>query len=139
MPPMDDPKKQPQNPRQAGNGGEFEGLGMDELLDIYDKKMASFNEGDIIRGRVIKITSTEVMIDIGYKSEGLLPVNEVTGYDGKVKVKPGDEIYVYLERLEESSGHIILSREEAARMLRCDSTGGAWRESCRIPVSGGGG
>jgi len=88
MPPMDDPKKQPQNPRVVGNGGEFEGLGMDELLDIYDKKMASFNEGDIIRGRVIKITSTEVMIDIGYKSEGLLPVNEVTGYDGKVKVKP---------------------------------------------------
>ncbi len=124
---MDDPKKQPQNPRQAGNGGEFEGLGMDELLDIYDKKMASFNEGDIIRGRVIKITSTEVMIDIGYKSEGLLPVNEVTGYDGKVKVKPGDEIDVYLERLEDSSGHIILSREKAERMLVWDRIEAAFK------------
>ncbi len=127
MPPMDDPKKQPQNPRVVGNGGEFEGLGMDELLDIYDKKMASFNEGDIIRGRVIKITSTEVMIDIGYKSEGLLPVNEVTGYDGKVKVKPGDEIDVYLERLEDSSGHIILSREKAERMLVWDRIEAAFK------------
>jgi small subunit ribosomal protein S1 len=100
---------------------------MDELLDIYDKKMASFNEGDIIRGRVIKITSTEVMIDIGYKSEGLLPVNEVTGYDGKVKVKPGDEIDVYLERLEDSSGHIILSREKAERMLVWDRIEAAFK------------
>src|SRR3954454_15323733 len=55
MPPMDDSNKTAQKPRQGGNGGEFEGLGMDELLDIYDKKMASFNEGDIIRGRVIKV------------------------------------------------------------------------------------
>ena len=110
-----------------GNGGEFEGLGMDELLDIYDKKMASFNEGDIIRGRVIKINSTEVMVDIGYKSEGLLPVNEVTGYDGKVKVKPGDEIDVYLERLEDSSGHIILSREKAERMLVWDRIEAAFK------------
>lgn len=124
---MDDPKKQPQSPRQTGNGGEFEGLGMDELLDIYDKKMASFNEGDIIRGRVIKITSSEVMIDIGYKSEGLLPVNEVMGYDGTVKVKPGDEIDVYLERLEDSSGHIILSREKAERMLVWDRIEAAFK------------
>src|SRR5260370_40226425 len=102
MPPMDDPKKQPQNPRQAGNGGEFEGLGMDELLDIYDKKMASFNEGDIIRGGVIKVTSTEVMIDIGYKSDGPLPVNEVTGHEGKAKVHTGRRRDVYLDGLEDS-------------------------------------
>ncbi len=93
---------------------------MDELLDIYDKKMASFNEGDIIRGRVIKVTPSEVVVDIGYKSEGLLPINEVTSYDGKVKVKAGDEIDVYLERLEDFSGHVILSREKAERMLVWD-------------------
>jgi small subunit ribosomal protein S1 len=127
MPPMDDPKKTIQTPRPTGNGGEFEGLGMDELLDIYDKKMATFNEGDIIRGRVIKVGPTEVIIDIGYKSEGLLPIHEVTGYDGQVKVKPGDEIDVYLDRLEDSSGYVILSREKAERMLVWDRIEAAFR------------
>src|SRR5258707_15571060 len=113
MPPMDDPKKQPQTPRPTGNGGEFEGLGMDELLDIYDKKMASFNEGDIIRGRVIKVSPSEVIVDIGYKSEGLLPINEVTSYDGTVKVKAGDEIDVHLERLEDYTRPVIPPPEKA--------------------------
>jgi small subunit ribosomal protein S1 len=127
MPPMDDSKKTAQKPRPGGNGGEFEGLGMDELLDIYDKKMASFNEGDIIRGRVIKVTPSEVIVDIGYKSEGLLPINEVTSYDGTVKVKAGDEIDVYLERLEDYTGHVILSREKAERMLVWDRIEAAFK------------
>jgi small subunit ribosomal protein S1 len=133
MPPTDDPKKRTPPPGQ-GNGGEFEGLGMEELLDIYDKKMATFNEGDIIHGRVIKVTSSEVIIDIGYKSEGLLQLAEVTGYDGKVKVKPGDEIDVYLERLEDSSGHVIVSREKAERMLVWDRIEGAFKND--EPIAG---
>src|SRR5437868_5106806 len=127
MPPMDDSKKTAQKPRPGGNGGEFEGLGMDELLDIYDKKMASFNEGDIIRGRVIKVSPSEVIVDIGYKSEGLLPINEVTSYDGTVRVKAGDEIDVYLERLEDYTGHVILSREKAERMLVWDRIEAAFK------------
>jgi small subunit ribosomal protein S1 len=119
MPPTNDPKKNNQSPK-GGNGGEFEGLGMDELLDIYDKKMASINEGDIIRGRILKVGASETVVDIGYKSEGLLPTAEITGYDGKVKVKPGDELDVFLERLEDSSGYVILSREKAERMLVWD-------------------
>jgi small subunit ribosomal protein S1 len=134
MPPMDDSKKTAQKPRPGGNGGEFEGLGMDELLDIYDKKMASFNEGDIIRGRVIKVTQSEVIVDIGYKSEGLLPANEVTNYDGTLKVKAGDEIDVYLERLEDYTGHVILSREKAERMLVWDRIEAAFKAD--EPITG---
>jgi len=134
MPPTNDPKKKTQPPRQGGNGGEYEGLGMDELLDIYDKKMASFNEGDIIRGRVVKISASEVIIDIGYKSEGLMSPAEVTGYDGQVKIKPGDEIDVYLERLEDSSGHVIVSREKAERMLVWDRIEAAFKAD--QPIAG---
>jgi small subunit ribosomal protein S1 len=134
MPPTNDPKKKTQPPRQGANGGEYEGLGMDELLDIYDKKMASFNEGDIIRGRVVKISASEVIIDIGYKSEGLMSPAEVTGYDGKVKIKPGDEIDVYLERLEDSSGHVIVSREKAERMLVWDRIEAAFKAD--QPIAG---
>src|SRR5438132_3849488 len=120
-----DPKKAA-NPRQ-GDTGDLENLGMDELLDIYEKKISKFAEGDIIRGKVLKVTPSEAIVDIGYKSEGLLPIGEVTGYGGDVTIKAGDEIDVFLERLEDISGHVILSREKAERMLIWDRIEAAYK------------
>jgi small subunit ribosomal protein S1 len=113
-----DPKNPPDN---------LENLGMDELLDMYEKRMSHFAEGDIVHGRVLKVTPSEVVIDIGYKSEGLLPVSEVTGYNNEVKVKPGDDIGVFIERLEDPSGYVILSREKAERMLVWDRIEAAYK------------
>jgi len=117
MPPTD-PKIPPDN---------LENLGMDELLDIYEKKMSNFAEGDIVHGKVLKVTPSEAVIDIGYKSEGLLPINEVTGFDNQVTVKPGDDIGVFIERLEDPSGYVILSREKAERMLVWDRIEAAFK------------
>ena len=104
-----DETKKPNQPRQADSNN-LENLGMDELLDLYSKP--TLTEGEIIKGRVLKVTPSDVVVDIGYKSEGLLPVGEVTGYDGQVKIKRGDEIEVFIERLEDSSGYVALSREK---------------------------
>jgi len=134
MPSSDDPKNLNQPLRKGGEPNDLEGLGMDELLDIYDRKMSNFAEGDIIRGRVLKVLGAEVVIDIGYKSEGVLPVHEVTGYDGKITVKPGDELDVYIERLENNSGYIVLSREKAERMLVWDRIEAAFKAD--EPISG---
>ncbi|HUP49035.1 MAG TPA: 30S ribosomal protein S1 [Thermoanaerobaculia bacterium] len=122
----DDPTKQkpPERPADANN---LEGLGMDELLNLYDQKMATFAEGEIIRGRVVKVTPSEVVVDIGYKSEGLLPASQVTGHDGEVTVKRGDEIDVFVERLEDISGYVQLSREKAERMLVWDRIEAAYK------------
>jgi small subunit ribosomal protein S1 len=120
-----DETKKPQPPRQAADSSNLENLGMDELLDLYSKP--SLTEGEIIRGRVIKVTPSDVVVDIGYKSEGLLPVGEVTGYDGQVRVKRGDEIEVFIERLEDSSGYVSLSREKAARMRVWDDIEAAYK------------
>jgi small subunit ribosomal protein S1 len=129
----EDPKKQ-QKPPRTENGGELESLGMEQLLDIYDKKMSAFTEGEIVRGRVLKITATEVVVDIGYKSEGLLAKHEVTDYQGQVKVKPGDELDVYVDRLEDSSGYVTVSREKAERMLVWDRIEAAFKGD--EPISG---
>jgi small subunit ribosomal protein S1 len=112
----------------------LENLGMGELLDLYDKRMASFAEGEIVRGRVVTLTPSEVVVDIGYKSEGLLPISQVTGYDGQVKVKPGEEIDVFVERLEDVSGYVMLSREKAERMLVWDRIEAAYKAD--QPISG---
>jgi len=134
MPSSDDPKNPKQPLRKGGETNDLEGLGMDELLDMYDRKMSNFAEGDIIRGRVLKVIGSEVVIDIGYKSEGVLPVHEVTGYDGKITVKPGDELDVFIERLENNSGYIVLSREKAERMLVWDRIEAAFKAD--EPISG---
>lgn len=136
MPSSDDPKTLNQPLRKGGepSNNDLEGLGMDELLDMYDRKMSNFAEGDIIRGRVLKVIGAEVVIDIGYKSEGVLPVHEVTGYDGQITVKPGDELDVFIERLENNSGYIVLSREKAERMLVWDRIESAFKAD--EPISG---
>jgi small subunit ribosomal protein S1 len=124
MSPNDDPKKDNASLRQ-GDSRNLENLGMEELLNLYDK--ATLNEGEIVRGRVVKITPSDVVVDIGYKSEGLLPVAEVTGYDGQIRVKRGDEIEVFVERLEDASGYVMLSREKAARMRIWDDIEATFR------------
>jgi small subunit ribosomal protein S1 len=131
----DDPKtpKPKIGPRDLGNQN-IDSMGMEDLLKIYDQSMAQFQEGDIVHGRVLKVTPSEVIVDIGYKSEGLLPIAEVTGYRGEVKVKSGDEIDVYVDRLEDASGHVILSREKAERMLVWDRIEAAYKND--QPVSG---
>src|SRR5436189_258111 len=120
-----DEKTKPLQPRQADSSTNLENLGMDELLDLYTRPTLA--EGEIVKGRVIKITPSDVVVDIGYKSEGLLPVNEVTGYDGQVRVKRGDEIEVFIERFEDSSGYVALSREKAARMRVWDDIEAAFK------------
>ena len=129
----DDSKKQkPQ--RSPADANNLEGLGMDELLNLYDEKMATFAEGEIVRGRVVKVTASEVVVDIGYKSEGLLPIDQVTAYDGSIKVKRGDELDVFVERLEDSSGYVQLSREKAERMLVWDRVEAAFKAD--EPITG---
>src|SRR5438270_1056162 len=98
--------------------------------------MTGFCEGVIVHVKVLKMTSCEVVIDIGYKSGGLLPINEVTGYNSEVKVKPGDEIDVFIERLEDASGYVILSREKAERMLVWDRIEAAYKADQAISRRG---
>jgi small subunit ribosomal protein S1 len=119
-----DETKKPNQPRQADTNN-LENLGMDELLDLYTRPTLA--EGEIVKGRVIKVTPSDVVVDIGYKSEGLLPVGEVTNYDGTVRVKRGDEIEVFIERFEDASGYVALSREKAARMRVWDDIEAAYK------------
>ena len=133
MPSNQEPKN-PDQQQRKGDNNDLENLGMDELLEVYQRKMATFSEGDIVRGKILKITPGEVVVDIGYKSEGLLPLPEVTDYHGNVTVKPGEEIDVFIERLESANGYIVLSREKAERMLVWDRIEAAYKAD--QPISG---
>ena len=87
-----------------------------EFLALYDESMRNLTEGEIVRGRVVAITANDVVVDVGYKSEGLIPQEEFAGIDGKVYVKVGDDVDVLLEKTEDQEGHVLLSRSKAERM-----------------------
>src|SRR5688572_33479603 len=94
-------------------GGEEVGS-YEDLLDEYGAR--KFAEGEVMKGTVLKITSTDVIVDIGYKSEGVIPVTQFLDPDGAVTVGIGDVIDVLLEDTEDHDGHIVLSKEKAEKV-----------------------
>jgi len=83
----------------------------EEALDSTEVK--DFQEGEVFKGSVVNVGQDYVLIDIGYKQEGLVPVKEFLNYDGTLKIKEGDEIEVYLEKLESHLGNLVLSKDKA--------------------------
>jgi small subunit ribosomal protein S1 len=93
----------------------------DKLLEAYDETLRDFEEGEIVKGVVVKIDRDEVMVDVGYKSEGYIPLSEFgTMPDGTPKVKVGDPVDVYLLRKEDQDGLVVLSKEIADQKIVWD-------------------
>jgi len=83
---------------------------------LADSFGASNNlEGSVIKGRVISVSDDFAMIDVGLKSEGRVALKEFVGTDGKISVQPGDVVEVFVERMEDRHGEVVLSREKARR------------------------
>jgi small subunit ribosomal protein S1 len=90
---------------------------MTEMQELIAKSLRDFKEGSIVKGRVLEIRSREVLVDIGYKSEGVIPLSE---FDDMDQVEVGDEVEVLLERLENEDGMVVLSKEKAAHKQNWD-------------------
>jgi len=91
------------------------------MLEAYDETLRDFEEGEIVKGVVIKIDRDEVMVDVGYKSEGYIPLSEFgTNPDGTPRVKIGDVVDVYLLRKEDQDGLVVLSKEIADQKIVWD-------------------
>jgi small subunit ribosomal protein S1 len=90
---------------------------MTEMQELIAKSLRDFKEGSIVKGRILEIRSREVLVDIGYKSEGVIPSSEFDDID---QVEVGDEVEVLLERLENEDGMVVLSKEKAAHKQNWD-------------------
>src|SRR5436309_8962864 len=87
------------------------------MQDLLAKSYRDFKEGSIVKGRVLEVRPREVLVDIGYKSEGVIPASE---FDDISQVEVGDEVEVLLERLENEDGMVVLSKEKAAHKQNWD-------------------
>jgi small subunit ribosomal protein S1 len=96
--------------------------GVDEDFGaLFERSLKSPKPGEVVTGRVVQVGRDSVTIDIGYKSEGHIPVDEFTTRDGTVTVEEGDQIDVYFEASDNESGEIVLSRHKAEQFR-------VWRE-----------
>jgi small subunit ribosomal protein S1 len=119
------------------NGEQEQGNGMDELSmeQLMESSLQSLKEGEVVRGTVVAVDSDEVLVDIGYKCEGSVPVSEFTDPEThEVEVKVNDEVEVYVERLDESEGRVRLSRDRAAKLKTWRSIEDAYKSGS--PVKG---
>ncbi len=85
-----------------------------EIERLYDDSMKSFKEGDILKGRIVDISQDSVTVDIGFKSDGVISRGEFPNRGKNLKI--GDEIVVFLDKVEDKNGQVVLSREKADKI-----------------------
>ena len=96
--------------------GDDEDFGEDSFMELYEKSLKSIQEGELVTGEIVMIGKEHVLVDIGYKSEGQIRINEFIDADGNLTAKVGDKVDVLLEKREDDDGRIILSKEKAAKI-----------------------
>jgi small subunit ribosomal protein S1 len=89
---------------------------MDSMQDLYEQSFRNIQEGEVIRGRIVQVSDDFVMVDIGYKSEGQISIQEFRDEQGQLQAGIGDEIDVLLEFHDDDDGTIHLSKEKAAKI-----------------------
>jgi len=97
---------------------------------MFESSVQAFHEHQIVKGKVIGIMKDFVTVDIGYKSEGQIPIGEFLDESGQPKVQVGDEIEVFLEAVEDADGVVVLSKEKAEKLR-------IWEEVGRVFESAG--
>lgn len=107
----------PQSSEQAPSSETTPSQDFGSMLETYEKESAAaIQEGEVVRGIVVDISELNVLVDIGYKSEGVVPREELTDPQGVLSVKRGDEIDVLIKSLENQDGYAVLSRADAVRI-----------------------
>jgi len=134
-----EPSKAHSAPTKSPRGYENK-LVMLTMEEALKQSQMSFATGQIVKGIVIEVRSKEVLVDIGYKSEGVIPGNE---FDDIKTVKIGDEVDVLIEKLEDKDGMVVLSKEKAEfkknwdKILTICNEGGTINGKVKAAVKGG--
>jgi small subunit ribosomal protein S1 len=80
------------------------------MIDMYDSTIKDIKEGEVVSGTVMGVARDDVIVDVGFKSEGIIPISE---FPTPLNIKVGEEIEVFLEQIEDANGQLILSKQKA--------------------------
>ncbi len=114
----------------ASDGEDDDEFGEDSFRELFEKSEESKNihEGELVTGEIVMIGKEHVLVDIGYKSEGQIRINEFIDAEGNMTAKVGDKVDVLLEKREDDDGRIILSKEKAAKIKIWDEIKAIYEE-----------
>ena len=98
----------------VSNGSDAQ-LDREALAALYEETFRNLEEGTITEGRVVALNKDKVVIDIGYKSEGMIPTDQFSSEELQ-NLKVGDRVQVYIEECEDADGNLVLSKEKADKM-----------------------
>jgi small subunit ribosomal protein S1 len=113
---------------ESRSGGDVD---FGQLLDQFEQEQATLEEGEVVRGTVVGLSERGVVIDFGYKSEGIVNPAEFTE-NGQLTVKAGDEVEVLVKSMETADGLPVLSRADAVRMKAWDDLEKAYRDGSSV-------
>jgi small subunit ribosomal protein S1 len=100
----------------AEQGAKASVAGKEDLMEMYEESFRRVGEGQVVQGRIVQVDKEFLLVDIGYKFEGQVPIAEVTMPDGTIDAKVGDTIDVMMERWDDDSGVVLLSKEKASKI-----------------------
>ena len=102
--------------------------GDEEFKELYEESLKTFQEGEVVKGRIVSVDKEFVMVDIGYKSEGRIPLHEFLTPSGEITAQIGEGVDVLIEKRDDEEGDILLSKERAAKILVWDEISRIYRE-----------
>jgi len=89
---------------------------MESLMDMYEESFKRFAEGEVVTGKIISVDKDHILVDIGYKSEGQIKINEFIDEDGNLSAEVGDPVDVMVEWWDDEEERVVLSKEKAAKV-----------------------
>ena len=113
MPEEEKSKRPEKKPVKEGAGS---GDSMENLMDMYEESFKRFAEGEVVTGRIISVDKDHVLVDIGYKSEGQIRIQEFRDEEGNITAKLGDRVEVMVEWWDDEEERVVLSKEKAANI-----------------------
>jgi small subunit ribosomal protein S1 len=86
-----------------------------DFKELYEQSLNQFQYGDIATGKVVQVKDDRVMVDVGWKTEGFIPIDELKDARGNINISVGDEIDVFIDK-RDSEGNLVLSRDKASKV-----------------------
>ena len=86
-----------------------------DFKELYEKSLNQFQYGDIATGKVVQIKEDRVMVDVGWKTEGFIPIDEIKDARGNINISVGDEIDVFIDK-RDAEGNMVLSKDKASKV-----------------------
>ena len=115
-PPKEEVKAQETEKDSSQDTPQDSGDSMESVMDMYEESFKRFAEGEVVTGRIISIDKDQVLIDIGYKSEGQVRIQEFLDENGNVTAKVGDAIEVMVEWWDDEDERVLLSKDKASNI-----------------------